>query len=60
MLAPRRSTPARLTAAALERTTVTGTQALPKGKVELKMDFDYQGAPKELGKAAHVLQNRKL
>ena len=38
----------------LERTTIAATQPLRKGKVELKMDFAYQGGPKELGKAAVV------
>jgi arylsulfatase len=39
----------------LERTTIAATQPLPKGKVQLKVDFAYQGAPKELGKAAVVI-----
>ena len=39
---------------ALERTTVAATAPLPKGKVQLKVDFAYQGGPKELGKAAVV------
>jgi len=39
---------------ALERTTVAATEALPAGKVRLKMDFAYQGGPKEFGKAAVV------
>src|SRR5215813_543738 len=38
----------------LERTTIAATQPLPKGKVQLKVDFAYQGAPKELGKGAVV------
>src|SRR5262249_22495367 len=37
-----------------ERTTITATETLPKGKVQLKVDFAYQGGPKELGKAAVV------
>lgn len=39
---------------ALERTVVTGSQPLPAGKVQLKMEFAYQGGPKELGKAAII------
>jgi arylsulfatase A-like enzyme len=39
---------------ALERTTVAATEPLPHGKVQLKVDFAYQGGPKELGKAAVV------
>jgi arylsulfatase len=39
---------------ALERTTVAAKEPLPKGKVRLKVDFTYQGGPKELGKAATV------
>ena len=39
---------------ALERTTVAATEPLPAGKVQLKMDFAYQGGPKELGKPAIV------
>jgi arylsulfatase len=39
---------------ALERTTIAAKEALPAGKVLLKMDFAYQGGPKELGKAAVV------
>jgi hypothetical protein len=39
---------------ALERTTITATQPLPKGKAQIKVDFAYQGGPKELGKAAVV------
>ena len=38
----------------LERTTVAGEEPLPTGKVQLKVDFAYQGGPKELGKAAVV------
>jgi arylsulfatase len=38
----------------LDRTTVAAADPLPKGKVQLKMDFAYQGGPKELGKAAVV------
>jgi hypothetical protein len=39
---------------ALERPTVAATEPLPHGKVQLKVDFAYQGGPKELGKAAVV------
>jgi arylsulfatase len=38
----------------LERTAVAASSPLPKGKVELKVDFVYQGGPKELGKAGVV------
>jgi len=38
----------------LERTTVAAEEPLPTGKVQLKVDFAYQGGPKELGKAAVV------
>jgi arylsulfatase len=38
----------------LERTTVTAMAPLPKGKVQLKVNFAYQGGPHELGKAAVV------
>ena len=38
----------------LERITVESKQPLPAGKVQLKVDFAYQGGPKELGKAAVV------
>jgi len=38
----------------LERTTVTGPDPLPSGKVQLQVDFAYRGGPKELGKAAVV------
>jgi arylsulfatase A-like enzyme len=38
----------------LDRFTFTGKDPLPKGKVQLKVDFAYQGGPKELGKAAVV------
>ena len=39
---------------ALERTSVAATEGLPTGKVQLRVDFAYQGGPKELGKAAVV------
>ncbi len=38
----------------LERTTVAGTQRLPAGKAQIKVDFAYQGGPTELGKGAIV------
>jgi len=38
----------------LERTTVESKEPLPAGKVQLKVDFAYQGGPKEFGKAAVV------
>src|SRR5262249_14781198 len=38
----------------LDRFTVTGKDALPTGKVQLKLDFAYQGAAGERGKAARV------
>jgi arylsulfatase A-like enzyme len=38
----------------LERPTFTGRDPLPKGKVQLKVDFDYRGAKGELGKPADV------
>jgi arylsulfatase A-like enzyme len=38
----------------LDRSTFTGKDPLPKGKVQLKVDFAYQGGAKELGKAAVV------
>ena len=38
----------------LERTTVAATQALPSGKVQLKVDIAYQGGAKEVGKSALV------
>jgi arylsulfatase len=38
----------------LERPTITGKDALPKGKVKLAIDFKYEGREKELGKAATV------
>jgi hypothetical protein len=38
----------------LERTTIEGKEPLPAGKVRLKVDFAYQGGPKELGKGAVV------
>jgi hypothetical protein len=39
---------------ALERFTIAGQQPLPKGKVQLKLDFVYQGAAGERGKGAAV------
>jgi arylsulfatase len=39
---------------ALERTTVAAKEPLPAGKVQLRMEFAYQGGPKELGKPAVV------
>lgn len=39
---------------ALERYTIAGTAALPKGKVQVKIDFKYNGAAGELGKSARV------
>src|SRR5262249_59926410 len=38
----------------IERTTVTGNAPLPMGKVQVKVDFVYQGGPKEVGKPAVV------
>jgi hypothetical protein len=38
----------------LERPTITGKDALPKGKVQLVLDFKYEGAEKERGKSATV------
>ena len=38
----------------LERYTVAGTAPLPKGKVQLKIDFAYSGKAGELGKGATV------
>jgi arylsulfatase len=38
----------------LERPTITGKAALPKGKVKLVIDFRYEGKGKELGKGATV------
>jgi arylsulfatase len=38
----------------LDRFTFTGKDPMPKGKVQLKVDFVYKGGPKELGKAAAV------
>jgi hypothetical protein len=37
-----------------ERPTITGKDALPKGKVKLAIDFKCEGKEKELGKAATV------
>jgi arylsulfatase len=39
---------------ALERFTIAGQQPLPKGKVQLKLDFVYQGTAGERGKGAAV------
>ena len=39
---------------ALDRFTIAGQQPLPKGKVQLKLDFVYQGAAGERGKGAAV------
>jgi hypothetical protein len=38
----------------LERYTIASTSALPKGKVQLKVDFAYKGKAGELGKGAAV------
>jgi arylsulfatase A-like enzyme len=38
----------------LERPTITGKDALPKGKVKLVVDFQYEGKEKEFGKGATV------
>jgi arylsulfatase len=38
----------------LERFTLTGKQPLPKGKVQLKVDFAYKGKAEERGKPAAV------
>ncbi len=38
----------------LERYTVASTSALPKGKVQLKVDFAYKGKSGEIGKSATV------
>jgi arylsulfatase A-like enzyme len=39
---------------AVDRYTIAGTTPLPKGKVQLKVDFAYNGKPGELGKGATV------
>jgi hypothetical protein len=39
---------------ALEHYTIAGLQPLPKGKVQLKVDFAYQGGREERGKGATV------
>jgi arylsulfatase A-like enzyme len=39
---------------ALARYTIAGTAPLPKGKVQVKIDFKYNGAAGELGKSARV------
>lgn len=39
---------------ALDRPTIAGTEPLPSGKVQLALDFAYEGAPGELGKPATV------
>jgi arylsulfatase len=41
----------------LERPTITGKEALPKGKVKLVIDFNYEGKEKERGKAATVMMS---
>ena len=38
----------------LERYTVAAATPLPKGKVQLKVDFAYNGKPGEIGKGATV------
>jgi hypothetical protein len=38
----------------LDRPTITGKDALPKGKVKLVVDFKYEGKAGELGKPATV------
>jgi arylsulfatase len=38
----------------LERPTITGKDALPKGKVKLVVDFKYEGKGEERGKGATV------
>jgi arylsulfatase len=38
----------------LDRFTITSQQPLPKGKVQLKVDFAYQGTSGERGKAAAI------
>ncbi len=38
----------------LERPTITGTDALPKGKVKLVIDFQYEGEAEDRGKGAMV------
>jgi arylsulfatase A-like enzyme len=38
----------------VERPTITGKDALPKGKVKLVVDFHYEGKEKEFGKGATV------
>jgi arylsulfatase len=37
-----------------DRYTFAGNDPLPTGKVQIKLDFDYQGKPGELGKPASV------
>ena len=39
---------------ALDRFTIAGQQTLSKGKVQLTVDFAYQGGPEERGKGATV------
>ena len=39
---------------ALDRYTFTGNAPLPKGKLTIRVDLDYHGAPGELGKGATV------
>jgi len=38
----------------IDRYFISGTKVLPAGKVNLKVDIDYQGKPGEFGKAAKV------
>lgn len=38
----------------MERPTITGKDALPKGKVKLALDFKYEGKEGDLGKGATV------
>jgi arylsulfatase len=38
----------------IDRYTIAGTEALPKGKVKLVVDFAYEGKPGERGKGATV------
>jgi hypothetical protein len=38
----------------LERTTIASNTPLPSGKVQVKIEFVYEGGPQELGKPATV------
>jgi arylsulfatase len=38
----------------IDRTTITGPQSLPKGKVQIKVEVTYQGSPHEVGQAALI------